>query len=598
MKTLKNINSLYKLILVFAMAGFASSCVEENIDGFIPQTPEMIVGNSDVIAVAKDTATYEIEITSNLPWRIKTNTDWIVLKVQSGLGTGKAVFSVAKNLKTEEREGKIIAWITADYQKEIIVRQEAGDPLPDTSISYYVKVNGDPSNDGLSWESPITLDKALELAVSNDKIHIAAGTYAPGLTVTGGKNTDTGDKTFEIKNNISLIGAYPADAVTGSAPDNESHVTTLSGVVDGGNAYHVITVTAPIEEGRKVLIQGISITGGKAGVSGTAALSINGLNYARVNGGGVSIGRSVVELTKCRIHDNESMLHTPGVYIFGNANVTFDYCTIEDNKGLSTGGNGGALWNDGSTVYVRNSVISNNENTGVGGGIYAFNASVPSTTYIYNTTISNNKTSFRTGIYGRENSRTVMVNSTVYGNVATHATQTGAGICLYAGTTNVSLDMISCTITGNISAGTADKGGGVRIHDVNCTLNIDNSIISGNIVANGEAGDLHVPAALSYHKSYSVIADKVYDASGNQVAEKTFNVETMLDVPADNGGATRTCKLLLSDAENPARTLGMNRDQLSTLGAQMNPPVLESVISFDQIGNSRSGKTMIGACVK
>ena len=97
------------------------------------------------------------------------------------------------------------------------------------NISYYVKTTGVVTNTGLSWEQAIPLSKALSTAVSKDTIHIAAGTYKPVATITGGSSSDIKDRTFEIAKNIALIGGYPANATTGAVANSELYLTVFDG---------------------------------------------------------------------------------------------------------------------------------------------------------------------------------------------------------------------------------------------------------------------------------------------------------------------------------------------------------------------------------
>lgn len=589
----KKIN-LFRLLLGFVLLG-TFSCVEEDLGSFKPKDPNMTFGDADTIFVSKEASEHKVMLTSNLPWRVKVDVDWVTLDTLRGLTSDSVAFSIAKNNTTVARTARLTAWITSEYENVIIIKQEAGDPLPDVWKNYYVKTTGSATNDGLSWDSPITLDKALELSLSNDRIHIAAGTYKPATTITGGSTSNASDQTFEIKNNVIITGGYPADAKTGDQPDATANPTILSGNLSAFNAYHVVTITAPLEENRKVEFNNINITQGKAAPSGTAAISINGISYPRLNGGAMVIGKAVAQFNNCRIYENQADYHTPGIYIFSGAKVTFNSCSIDHNKGLSaSGANGGAIWNDASTVYLINSSVSSNENSGVGGGIYAYHASLPSKTYLFNTTLDNNSSSHKAGYYGRENSQAIFVNCTVYGNTSKHATSSGAGICVYANATTTRTDIISTTITNNISQGTADASGGIRINDGNCTVNIHNSIVSGNIGA-GVIGDIYTGTNATYSKSYSIISEKVYDGSGTEVAGKTFDPATMLAPLAKNGNAY-SC--LLIGENNPATTMGMSVAQLLAVGLGFDPVIEEGIITYDQLGLNRSGKTVIGACVK
>jgi len=589
----KKIN-LFRLLLGFVLLG-TFSCVEEDLGSFKPKDPNMTFGDTDTIFVSKEVSAHKVLLTSNLPWRVKVDAEWVTLDTLRGLTSDSVSFTVAKNTTTVARTARLTAWITNDYENVIIIKQEAGDPLPDTWKNYYVKTTGIATNDGLSWENPITLDKALELSLSNDRIHVAAGIYKPSVMITGGSASNTSDLTFEIKNNIMITGGYPADAHSGDQPDGVANPTILSGNLAAFNAYHVVTITAPLEEDRKVIFNNINITEGKSAPTGTAALSINGISYPRLNGGAMVIGKAVVLFNNCRIYENQADFHTPGLYIFSGAKVTFNQCSIDHNKGLSaSGANGGGIWNDASTIYLINSSVSSNENSGVAGGIYAYHATLPSKTYLFNTTLDNNASTHKAGYYGRENSQAIFVNCTVYGNTSKHATSSGAGICVYANATTTRTDIISTTITNNISLGTADASGGIRINDGNCTVNIYNSIVSGNIGA-GVIGDIYTGTNATYSKFHTIISDKVYDGSGVEVAGQSFDPSTML-APLAKNGSTYSC-LLLGDT-NPAATLGMSAAQLLAIGLGFDPVIEEGIITYDQLGLNRSGKTSIGACVK
>lgn len=585
MNIFKKKNKIYSFLFGCILVGF-TACAEVDFGSFIPKDPNLTFGESDTIIVGKGAADYQVIVTSNLPWRVKADADWISFKRQSGLQSDTVIFTVAKNTTTVARMAKLTAWITLDKENVIIIKQEAGDPLPDTSLDYYVKTTGTVNNDGLSWDKPTTLDKTLSLAGPKDRIHIAAGTYIPTALITGGSAADVGDKTFEIKSNTTIIGGYAADASIGAIADATVNQTILSGNLGSSKVYHVVSITAPKEDNRKVTLSGLTIKEGQASTL-TTKVSLNGAAFPRNYGGGVIIGKSNVEFNNCSISNNSSLAHSAGLYVFSQSEVIFNNCSIKNNIGTSSSSNGGGIWNDASTIYYNNSTISDNQVGGVGAGIYAYNATLPSINYFFNSTISNNKTGIAgvaraaSGYYGRENSIGLMVNCTVYGNTAD---LDGAGISIYG---SGKLDIISSTITNNNSGKT---GGGIKVN-TGATLNLYNSIVSGNISVSGE---MDVDGI--YTKSYSVVTNNVFNQNGVEVPVTIFDAATMLGALTNNGGQTMTCLLL--GENNPAVTLGMSSTQLSTLAIGFDPAILESIITFDQLGKSRAGKTAIGACVK
>lgn len=456
--------------------------------------------------------------------------------------------------------------------------------------NYYVKPASSGIGNGSSWADATTLSGALATSVSGDIIHVAAGTYVPTVKLSNG--TDDLDMTFEIKNNVKIIGGYPANPTANDSPTTLNQTILNGEIVTGYNAYHVVTISAPVETGKKVELRNISITGGKSAASGTA-ITINTLIYNRTYGAALIIGAATVELNNCRLYENTGN-HAQGMLAFGAANVVLNDCSIDNNTGT---GNGTGIWNDNSTVTINNCNISNNQTTGACAGVYAVNSTKVSTTYMNNTTISNNSAGSRTAYYGRENSIGVMANCTVYGNSATLA---GAGVCLYTAATGSStkamrLDIINSTITNNSSVTATETSGGIRINDAYCTLNIYNSIVSGNTVgATGSkvAGDIALLNSATYTKKNTIISDKAFDGTGTEISNKTFDFATMVEPLANNGGVTKTCALLLGDDINPAKSLGMSASDLTALGSTFVPVIPAIIMAYDQLGNSRTGNVM------
>ncbi len=511
-----------------------------------------------------------------------------------------------------------------------------------SAADYYVKTTG--TGDGSSWETATTLDGALASATTaGDVIHIAAGTYVPTVLITGNAGS-LREKTFEIKYNISLIGGYPENATTGAVADHAVNPTVLSGeLTTSYSAYHVVTITAPVESGKKVRLQGLTIKKTDATASTSSATTGNGIAYPRNYGGGIIVAKSTVELTDCIISDNLAQF-AAGVYAFSNANITLNKCNIKNNtanaaagygggitvaqstieltdciisdnqsvhaggvyantnnnitfrrcsiKGNSaTNGNGGGIWVTSSSVYMYDSNISNNSCTGTAAGLYIYNSNAKF--YIYNTTINNNTATQQVaGAYIRDGAEGYFVNCTIYGNTSNHASAGVGGIAFLGNTDkNVITNIINSTITNNTGSLAGGINGSISGTGL-FTTTINNSIISGN----SNAKDIGPGAGGTHSKLYSIISDKVYDAAGEEIADVSFDASTMLDILADNGGKTQTC--LLKGSGNPAYTYGMTSTQLTTLAGTFTPAIPTDIITNDQIGNSRSSATTIGAVLK
>lgn len=584
MKAFKYITYLFLGLFIVALA----SCSEDKSDEYFdPITPEISIDQKEV-KIGKAGGEFNIDVKSNLPWRAEAKATWITLKNKNGSGNDVVKAEVALNRTLDERSTEIHIWINDEVLRIMTVIQEpsaAGDLVQ----HYYVKASGQVNTDGLSWATATTMDNALEKAMRGDFIHVAAGTYSPTRTITNGKADDVKDKTFEIHSNFTIIGGYPAEAKDGDEPDAKANETILSGVITGGKAYHVVAITAPIEKEQKVSLQGLSIKNGEAAISGTGSVAVNGATYYRFYGGGMLIGKSVVEMTNCIVSDNSSGLHAGGMYIFEGAHVTMEKCIIENNAGNTGSSNAGGIFVDASTLYLKNSAVLNNSTTGVGGGIYSFNASKPTYTYIYNSLIAgNNNNRLGTnatrkggGFYGRENSVTVMVNTTVYGNFA----GVGAGVSLHGPSgSEAKLDMISCTIAENEGW----KDNAAFEGHANSMINFLNCVISGN------KSTVEGKGPATYKNT--IFGSSVYGADGTIISGLSFDPKTMIAPLADNGGDTKTS--LLIGTANPAKDNGMTSENLEALGQGMTPIIESSIITKDQIGLSRSGKNIMGACVK
>lgn len=454
-----------------------------------------------------------------------------------------------------------------------------------SQTNYFVKTSGTDSNDGASWSSATTLNGALSRAASGDIIHVAQGTYMPTSRLTNG--TEDKDKTFEIKQNITLIGGYPLEATQGATADPVANKTILSGVIDETNSvYHTVTITAPVEVGNKVTIQGLIITKGNA--NGTGNVTIDATPYLRNYAGGVAIAKSTVEMTNCKILENNST-NAAGIYLFSEANLTMSECEIMNNAAT---GNGGGIWITGSTAHIYNSTISGNttSGTGVAAGLYTYNKNTK--VYMYNSTINSNTSGGNyAGAYIREGSEVYLINSTIFGNTSGGTLGT-IGIHSTA-TANTQLSVISSTITGNTTSGTA-VGGGISQHSTAnySTIKILNSLISGNSAPETNA---NINANPNFSKVHTIIGDKIYSTDGTEKGDLSFNPATMLEALKDNGGKTQTC--LLIGENNPARTHGMSQMQLTALASTYIPELSAELISKDQIGNSRSDCSTIGALV-
>ena len=571
--------------LSFVLLSFIS-CEDESKGGFTPEEPDMVLDFYEK-KVSKNGDFYSLSITSNLPWRAQASEDWILISdstMRGGASDHLLSFDVKKNQIEKERKGVIKVWITDDYYKEILIIQEEGDPAPMIKKSFYVKEGA--TGDGLSWATAMSLDMALKQdLVSGDTIHIAAGTYQPGSCVTGGSEAASGDRTFEIKGNIVLLGGYPSNAKDKDMADCKSNLVIL----DGNGVDHVVTITAPLEESNKVEIKGIIITKGKSTAAASEKIRINGMDYIKAYGGGLIIGQSVVEMESCEIVENETMASAGGIYLFNGAKLSLKNCVVQRNKSIASNANGGGIWaNDRSILELENTIISDNASGGFAGGCYIYKSTLTAFNCFINgngaggigSTVSGKHYG---GVYLREGDA-LMVNCTLYGNTAS---ANGAGIGVYGtAASSATFDLISCTITSNEVNGQTALGAGIYVNGKTdaCTVNLFNTIVSGNKRGTEILDVNYVAGGKTYNKN-SIIGLSVYTAQGEVVSEVTFDPVSMLSSLKDPNGFGY-CSLLGNN--NPARNFGLASDDLILLGDNFDPVIPKQILTYDQKGNHRS----------
>lgn len=590
---------IYWKYLLFCFCYLLSACSEDiELGEFTPEEPNLNFITTSLEEVGEAGGEFDIELKSNLPWRVKSNEDWITVEESTSYGdaTGKAIVKVKieKNKVLEPREGSITAWVTNDYEQEFIIKQIAGTPPPIVKRHVYVKENG--QGNGTSWEDATSLSLALAEDLSaGDFIHIAAGLYAPSLPMTGGSTSES-DKTFEVRENIIIIGGYPANAREGDVSDPDNNITELTG---NSQSSHVLMVTAPKVEDQKVAITGITVKEGKALSSGTVL--INGTKYAGNYGGGLIVGNSVLELTNCTIQSNIANNGAGGVYAFATAELSMNHCIVENNSCVASSANGGGVFVDGgASLEMNGGKVSNNSAGGFAGGIYV----MKSICRIFNVTVEKNAAGGTGsavagkaygGVYIREG-QGVLVNCTISENTASNI---GGGLGVYGTAASpAATDIISCTISENKVKHSSALGGGIYVNAsaAAATVNVYNSIVSGNtrgadgtnFVSDEEGASGYVVTNKNTIASAAVIGGEGQEISTD------FNFSTMLEKRSENGIAY----YVLKGDNNPAKTKGMSTADLFALGIGFIPNIAEEVMGSDQFGLSRDNKLYIGSCVK
>ena len=585
-------NNIFKTICLVLTGAALASCTldfpKESeypfLSGNTGQTPEITFSGQKDIAVGKTGGEFKGSFKSNLPWVAESLVDWIEItsdkRGMGGNGETELTFNVTRNTTLRSRTGQIRVSITSDAEACIKVVQDPSLP-EDLGNEWFIKPGA--TGKGTSWEDATDLGEALKACATADKLYLAAGTYTP--TQYAGGSSDA-NKTFLLTQNVRIYGGYPENPKAGDVADPAVNKTILSG--DEESTSHVFVIAAPKDPDYSIQINGITVRGGCNTSTSAGTNKLNGEYFYTGYGAGVYVLGSKVKFTNCFIKENKSEKFACGMFSTNNSYVEMEHCEITDN--MVESGNAAGIHNAG-TMILRNCGIRRNGCTksSLVGGFYNYDTDKKLNTakaYLYSCEFENNSGSTNwkrvSNFYGRENSFSVIVNTTFYGTDAGNAP-----IAIYGeGVTDTEAYIISCTVAGNISS-SPDVCSGIA--QASSKVKVYNSIVSGN--KGGRDGIWAVTTQMNElidqrteTVSYSINAEKVFGAD-DVMSGLLFDPEKMLG-KASNGVVP------LIGSGNPALTNGMTADQLKSIKSGREPEIDETEVVKDQKGNPRTGKVM------
>jgi hypothetical protein len=356
---------------------------------------------------------------------------------------------------------------------------------------------------------------------------------------------------FNVPRTISLLTALPQFSASGGAlaivGTGEANLTVRRD--PGAPAFGVFNSLAP-----SLTLTGMTVSNG-SGVSG-AGLHASGtvtLDHMTFSGNSGSTGGAIFfsNGTFATVRNSTLSGNTAGssggaMYLYSGG-LLMENTTVSNNT--SAGGNGGGglhlrgtpsptppVGFTPSTMVVRNSTLSGNSATGIGGGI-----SVPflnGTLLVQNSTLSGNSATTNGGGISAAYGSVTLQNSTIVGNTAT-VSGGGIAVPLGSGTTNIQ----NSTIFGNTANGsTAGTGGGglARTTTTAGTIVVTNSVIAGNTNANGP-DILTAATGSTVHVNFSAIGSNTgYTPTGTSANNIPPATDLKLGALANNGGPTAT----------------------------------------------------------
>ncbi len=282
----------------------------------------------------------------------------------------------------------------------------------------FVNSSASGSNNGTSWTNAYTsLQSALDVAVANDEIWVAKGTYKPSADYgLGGSRYYH----FRMTEGVEIYGGFPN---TGDPDmddrDLENNETILSGdlssndifdVTNGGyqgtsgddNCYHVLYHPNGLNLTSAAVLDGFTISGGNA----------NGAANPHNRAGGLYLYSSSPTIRNVIFESNVADNLGGAVYIYNFSSV-FDNISFVNNisgggggmyisyasplisnaifTGNTSAADGGALSTHSSSPIITNAIFSDNTAKNNGGAIIFYSSSVQYNTIINNVSLSNNQ---------------------------------------------------------------------------------------------------------------------------------------------------------------------------------------------------------------
>ena len=383
-------------------------------------------------------------------------------------------------------------------------------------------------------------------------------------------STASDDEDEEITNTITLTGAENSDS---------ENPIVLNGNFNANNLGTTLIITTNIP----VIVKNLKITGGYQASIGTATTQNS-------NGGGIYIGSSAdVTLQDGTVVTDNTATNGGGIYNEGTLIIKSD---AQVTKNSAT--NGGGIYSSSKSQLAiggsnSTALVSENNATGSGGGIYIAEGDSTNYSYFYisNGTVSKNTAQNGGGIYissytvanisgqavigdsTQTSPSSVTTNSdqtTTY-NCSNYAQQNGGGIycngLFYMGY-NLTNDSDSPIESSNLTGGiyynaVANSGGGIYIN-TNSTVWMNSGTICYNYSTTGEG--VYLAGSLALGGSIAITQNDVYLNDNTPIyvcaqltANTTATITPSTYTSSDNNSSITLVKGLSSEDENSNYTL-------------------------------------------
>jgi hypothetical protein len=363
-----------------------------------------------------------------------------------------------------------------------------------------------------------------------------------GFDITGGSGTEGGG--IYANNNANLVIASSkihdntAASIGGGIYAEATNLTLIGVDVTDNHVTNGYGGGVAARRTGSSQIGSLTIIDGTVSDNSATVIDSTYASDSQAYGGGIFASRLDTTIDGTTISGNTATGVTSatggGLYLnntgFGGTNDTSVF-TITDaiiNENISNGSGGGLSFK--GAVTVEDTTFSGND-ASQGGGIFGYTYDVNESATFDRVTVINNTAAEGAGVYIKENTSAVFVNSVIADNDASVA---GGGLYVVLGVTgtgtsfNDYIGLGNVTLTGN----TAVNGAGIYLDathslDAGDYLLVANSIVTDSVHLNGNTGD-HTAFLSSLINESAFNSSAYYDGRDqNSNVSSNINIATL-----------------------------------------------------------------------